>query len=234
MLTKFLQMAARPKITLYVDTVSPFAYAAYHILRNDPLFRNVEVEYIPIFLGGLMHKCGNTAPIKIKNKDKWINLERLRWAQHFSIPMISPGLPPDFPAPSLPIMRCLASLSSTAQLTSALDLLFKKHWADGVATHKPEILQQTLVELFGEEEAGKILERSKAEGKEALIKNTDRAFDEGAFGLPWFSATNARGEREGFWGVDHMGQLLRFLGLEGELQTARGKGNGNQGWRAVL
>lgn len=24
---------ARPKITLYVDTVSPFAYVAYHILR---------------------------------------------------------------------------------------------------------------------------------------------------------------------------------------------------------
>jgi len=24
---------ARPKITLYVDTVSPFAYEAYHILR---------------------------------------------------------------------------------------------------------------------------------------------------------------------------------------------------------
>ncbi len=26
-------MASRPKITLYVDTVSPFAYEAYYILR---------------------------------------------------------------------------------------------------------------------------------------------------------------------------------------------------------
>ncbi|KAK4180005.1 thioredoxin-like protein [Triangularia setosa] len=222
MLTKFCQMATKPKVTLFVDTVSPFAYAAYHLLRNDPLFRNVEVEYVPILLGGLMHKC---------DKDKWINLERLRWATHFSIPMLSPGLPPDFPAPSLPIMRCLASLSSTSQLTSALDLLFKKHWADGIATHKPEILKQTLVELFGEEEANKVLEKSKAEGKETLIKNTERAFDEGAFGLPWFSATNAKGEKEGFWGVDHMGQLVQFLGLEGELQAAR---SGKKGWRAVL
>ncbi|KAK0741655.1 thioredoxin-like protein [Apiosordaria backusii] len=214
-------MAAKPKITLFVDTVSPFAYVAYHILRNDPLFRNVEVEYVPIFLGGLMHKCGNTAPIKIKNKDKWINTERLHWSSHFSIPMISPGLPPDFPAPSLPIMRCLASLSSPSQLTSALDVLFKKHWADGIATHQPEILKQTLVKLFGDSEAEKILEKSKAEGKETLIKNTDRAFDEGAFGLPWFTATNAKGEKEGFWGVDHLGQLVQFLGLEGELGTAR-------------
>lgn len=33
MLTRVLQMATKPKITLFVDTVSPFAYAAYHILR---------------------------------------------------------------------------------------------------------------------------------------------------------------------------------------------------------
>ncbi|KAK0673483.1 thioredoxin-like protein [Cercophora samala] len=230
MLTRILQMATKPKITLYVDTVSPFAYVAYHILRNDPLFRTVDVEYIPIFLGGLMHKCGNTAPIKIKNKDKWINHERLRWSHHFSTPMISPNLPPDFPAPSLPIMRCLATLPPS-KLIPALDLLFKKHWADGVATHKPEVLRQCLVELFGEAEASQVLERAKTEGKERLIKNTDRAFDEGAFGLPWFVATNSKGEREGFWGVDHLGQVVGFLGLGGELRVARGR---NEGWKAVL
>ncbi|KAK4190299.1 thioredoxin-like protein [Podospora australis] len=217
----------KPKITLYVDTVSPFAYEAYHILRNDPVFKGVEVTYIPIFLGGLMHKCGNTAPIKIKNKDKWINLERLRWAQNFSVPMAS-GLPPDFPAPTLPIMRCLAALQSQEQLTKALDVLFSKHWVDCVATHIPDTLKSILVELFGAGEADAILEKSKNEAKAKLIANTDKAFDDGAFGLPWMTCTNSDGKTEGFWGVDHLGQVVQFLGLKGSV------GAGDKGWRAVL
>lgn len=38
------------------------------------------------------------------------------------------------------------------------------------------------------------------EGKEILGKNTDAAFADGAFGLPWFVATNSKGEKETFWG----------------------------------
>lgn len=52
------------------------------------------------------------------------------------------------------------------------------------------------------------------EGKELLIKNTDSAIADGAFGLPWFVVTNEEGKTEGFWGVDHLGQVIEFLGLE--------------------
>jgi 2-hydroxychromene-2-carboxylate isomerase len=34
------------------------------------------------------------------------------------------------------------------------------------------------------------------EGKELLAKNTDKALADGAFGLPWFVATNSKGETE--------------------------------------
>ncbi|KAK4226976.1 thioredoxin-like protein [Podospora fimiseda] len=233
-MNKFLKMASKPKITLYVDTVSPFAYEAYHLLRHDPTFSPCEIEYIPIFLGGLMRECGNTAPIKIKNKDIWINKERLRWAQHFSIPMISPGLPPDFPAPSLPVMRALCAIQQTddksqSKLIKGLDILFHKHWAEGIATHKPEILKQILEELYGKEETEKVLTAAGSTAKATLIANTDKAFDEGAFGLPWMTCTNTKGEKEGFWGVDHLGQVVEFLGLESRL-----KKGGNKGWKAML
>jgi hypothetical protein len=53
------------------------------------------------------------------------------------------------------------------------------------------------------------------------------------WGMLWFwanvcvcvPATNSKGETEGFWGVDHMGQLADFLGLE----RPAGKG-----WKALL
>lgn len=41
--------------------------------------------------------------------------------------------------------------------------------------------------LGSQEEAGKVLERAKGEEvKKGLMENTDRAFRDGAFGLPWF------------------------------------------------
>lgn len=237
----------RPKITLYVDTVSPFAYVAYHILRHNPAFQSCEIRYVPIFLGGLMHKCGNTAPMKIKNKDKWIGLERLRWARLFSVPMRA-ELPPDFPAMTLPIMRALCAVaspsssspspspspsdeeekSSQIRLTRALDTLFARYWVDHIPTHRAEELRTVLGEVFGEPEAERLLTAAATTGKQQLIANTDMAFDDGAFGLPWMVCTNAEGVTEGFWGVDHLGQVARFLGLDLELDKEKGS------WKSLL
>jgi 2-hydroxychromene-2-carboxylate isomerase len=51
--------------------------------------------------------------------------------------------------------------------------------------------------------------------KARLGRMTERAFEEGAFGLPWFQCENERGEKEGFWGFDHLGQVVKFLDLDG-------------------
>jgi 2-hydroxychromene-2-carboxylate isomerase len=73
-----------------------------------------------------------------------------------------------------------------------------------------------------------VLADAATTGKQTLIENTDQAFADGAFGLPWMVCTNANGKTEGFWGVDHIGQVAQFLGLD------RTKGLGKSGWRAVL
>ncbi|KAK4101334.1 HCCA isomerase/glutathione S-transferase kappa [Parathielavia hyrcaniae] len=233
---------ARPKITLYVDTVSPFAYMAYYIMRHEEVFKSCDVEYVPIFLGGLFQKCGNTAPLRIKNKAEWINTERMRWARHFSVP-ITTGLPPDFPAPSLHIMRALCAVAASddndpqqPRLTKALDAFYSQHWEHAVATHKPEVLKETLVGLFGEAEAEKILtESTTPQGKQALSTTTDRAFEAGAFGIPWFECTDGDGKTEGFFGVSSLGQVLDFLGLQVKGGAGgAGGGLGKSGWRALL
>ncbi|KAK3343954.1 thioredoxin-like protein [Lasiosphaeria hispida] len=228
---------ARPKIMLYVDTISPFAYTAYYILRHDAAFKECDVTYVPVFLGGLMHKCGNVAPIKIKNKDKWIGRERLRWAKAFNVPM-STDLPPDFPAMTLPITRALSALAPLAgqggdqtRLIQALDVLYAKYWVDCVPTHRPEVLREVLGEVFGAAEAERLLASAAAEGKQLLVENTERAFADGAFGLPWMTCTSASGQKEGFWGVDHFGQMAQFLELDlGKSALEQGQA----GWKSVL
>jgi hypothetical protein len=51
------------------------------------------------------------------------------------------------------------------------------------------------------------------------------AFNDGAFGLPWFTCINSEGKTEGFWGLDHLGQVSDFLGLD---RPRMG------GWKALL
>lgn len=217
-----------PKITFYVDIVSPFAYIAFYILRNSPVFKRCEITYEPILLGGLMNACGNTPPLRIKNKDKWISAERERWARQFNIP-ISQDSPPGFPVNTLPIQRALValSLSHPQKVESAVALFWENFWVKWNDPTKPENLLAIVTTVLGsEEEAQKVIASTKSdEVKKALASNTDKAFKDGAFGLPWFVATNSQGATEGFWGVDHMGQLADHLGLE----RPTGKG-----WRSLL
>lgn len=67
-----------------------------------------------------------------------------------------------------------------------------------------------------------------AEVKALLMKNSDEAFAEGAFGLPWWVATNREGKKECFWGFDHTKQVIRHLGLDETTDSETG------GWRAML
>ncbi|CAK7205691.1 hypothetical protein SEUCBS139899_008470 [Sporothrix eucalyptigena] len=223
-------MSLRPRITLYVDIVSPFAYEAYYILRNDRAFKECEIEYVPILLGGLMKRCGNTAPIYIKNKDKWIQVERLRWARAFGVPM-KDDAPPGFPPRTLTAMRAVSVVASMDKgrnqdrLTRVLDALFHGLWAEHRPVHEPEVLDEVLRSVLGNEEARQVVSKIVTEGKDILASNTDRAFSDGAFGLPWMVCTNAKGQKEGFWGVDHLGLVIQFLGLKRVTEA---------GWKALL
>ncbi|OJK03848.1 hypothetical protein ASPACDRAFT_75363 [Aspergillus aculeatus ATCC 16872] len=211
-----------PSITLYIDTVSPFGYIAFHVLRNSPIFANCKITYIPIFLGGLMHACGNTPPVEIKNKSAWINRERTRWATYFSVPII-PTPPPDFPPRTLHTQRALAAVAQLAptQFEAVQEAFYRTFWVEGDGRiAEPGCFVPVLERVLGGEVAGRVTEAMQTPAiKAQLTANTDRAFQAGAFGVPWFECTNAQGETEGFFGVDHLGQVAEFLGLDrrGEL-----------------
>ncbi|KKY36538.1 putative 2-hydroxychromene-2-carboxylate isomerase [Diaporthe ampelina] len=209
------------KITLYVDVVSPFGYIAYHTLRHDPVFKNY--------------------------KDKWINNERLRWARYFNVPIVT-DVPDGFPANTLHVMRTICALGHLASTPDqqapssppaapaaqqheatvrALDAFFDAYWVRSRDVADKDVVAGVLTRAgWGNDLAAVSELAAGGDAKKALAGNTDRAFADGAFGLPWFACENDRGEREGFWGVDHLGCLLDFLGLE------RPAGRG--GWKAML
>ena len=109
----------------------------------------------------------------------------------------------------------------------ALDAFFDAYWVRSRDVADKDVVAGVLTRAgWGNDLAAVSELAAGGDAKKALAGNTDRAFADGAFGLPWFACENDRGEREGFWGVDHLGCLLDFLGLE------RPAGRG--GWKAML
>ncbi|KIV94349.1 hypothetical protein PV10_02123 [Exophiala mesophila] len=209
------------KITLFVDIVSPFGYLAYYMLRTSPIFQNVEITYVPILLGGLMKLCDNRPPLMIRNKGTWINTERLRWAQQFNIPMAT-TVPEGFPKPTLHLQRFLTALNLTRPdlLPTALDACYKALWTDPTESNLPDVkvFAPIVAKVIGEDVVKDcVAKMATSDVKNELMAQTERAVNLGAFGIPWFQCTNESGVEEGFWGFDHLGQVVRFLGLDGSL-----------------
>lgn len=195
-------------------------------------------------------RSSNSSDLSI-DKDKWINKERLRWAKVFSVPMAE-GSPPGFPQFTLTVMRAMCAITvlypgveGQKVLIKCLERLFRAAWVEHQKTQEKEVLEELLTSVLGPDETAKgsgprslkpvlillftnfksVLKMVPEEGKETLTKNTDKAFEDGAFGLPWFVATNSKGEKDTFWGVDHLAQVTAHLGLE----TPR-----TGGWKALL
>lgn len=168
-----------------------------------------------------MKACGNRAPLEIRNKDKWINGERLRWARQFDIPM-SQSVPAGFPMPTLHLQRFLTALNQSRPdlLPTALDTLYAALWTEPNESSLPDpkVFSKVLAKVLPEEVVTAAMEKMGSDAaKKELVRRSNEAFEVGAFGLPWFQCTDREGTIEGFWGFDHLGQVVRFLGLDGTL-----------------
>jgi 2-hydroxychromene-2-carboxylate isomerase len=108
--------------------------------------------------------------------------------------------------------------------------IFRGMWEDGLDVSKPELLGQVLSTRLSKDEVRVILEKANsAPYKQRLNDNTKEALDKGAFGCPWYSVRNAKGEEEPFFGSDRYVPLrfkdyLLASGRSGMVPVTDGKG----------
>ncbi len=131
------------------------------------------------------------------------------------------------PPPTLHSQRalCFVELFAQEKLLDVLDAFFEAYWiTNNFSITTPGGSIPVLERILGQEAVSKYTQ-SLPESKSRLAKNTDEAFDSGAFGLPWFSCTDTTGETKRFWGFDRLGQVVQFLGLDAKVE---------RGMRAML
>jgi 2-hydroxychromene-2-carboxylate isomerase len=99
--------------------------------------------------------------------------------------------PEVFPVRMLEVQRALCALQMERPdvLPDALAVLYHALWVEHRQINKPEISISLLTQVLkGSQETAKelLVKGASPEAKALLTKNTNLAFEQGPFGLPWF------------------------------------------------
>jgi len=182
-------MAAQ--IEFYFDYGSPFSYLADTQLPALARRTGAEIVYRPILLGGIFKATGNSSPITIPAKGKYMALELERWARHYGIGM---KMNPHFPFNTIRLMRGAVAALRQGRFAAYHPQMYRAVWSEGRNLGKEDVLRELL--------ASSGIDPASIDGdeiKNELRANTDGAVARGAFGAPTFYVNG-----EIFWGNDRL------------------------------
>lgn len=175
------------KITFYYDFGSPNAYFSHKVIPAIEARTGAKFDYVPILLGGLFKITGNQSPMQafggIKNKLEYQQLETRRFINKHGLTAFT--MNPHFPVNTIHIMRGAVAAQQLGVAQRYIDVVYAAMWEQGLKMDDPEVIRETLKK--GGLEADALIELTQdPEVKAALVANTDRAFNDGAFGSPSF------------------------------------------------
>ena len=168
-------------VEFYFDVGSPTAYLAHKRLKQLKLEYGCSVIYHPVLLGGLFKASGNSSPVTVPAKGRYMMMEDLpRFARLYNVPL---NTNPHFPINTLNLMRGAVSALNEAYFDTYIDTIFNAIWVE--SRNMGDI--DTVIEVLSDAglDAKAILEATqKPEVKQELISNTEQAVEIGLFGAP--------------------------------------------------
>ena len=185
------------KITMYFDFISPYAYLAFKTHRNV-LGDNVDVEYRPILFAGLLNHHGQLGPAEIDGKREWTFRQSL-WEGRESGVCVQ--LPVSHPFNPLPFLRlAIASSESGKPSYDACEAIFDFVWNTG----KDLTTEDSITEIH--QVVKPVRDITDPDVKAQLRVDTERAIEEGVFGVPCFCH-----KEKVFWGKDSIKMLKAHI-----------------------
>ncbi len=190
------------------DFGSPNAYLCHMLIPAIEQRTGARFEYVPILLGGLFKLTGNQSPMAanagIPSKMAYMHLEMRRFIERHGLTRFR--MNPHFPVNTLLIMRGAVAAQQEGALLPYANAMFAALWEDGQdlsdpapATAAPATAALDRAGLDG----ARLLARTQEPAvKDALLQNTQRAADRGAFGAPTFFV-----DEEMFFGKDRLGEV---------------------------
>ena len=168
-------------VEFYFDVGSPTAYLAHKRLKQLKLEYGCSIIYHPVLLGGLFKASGNSSPVTVPAKGRYMMMEDLpRFAKLYNVPL---NTNPHFPINTLNLMRGAVSALNEAYFDTYIDTIFNSIWVE--SRNMGDI--DTVIEVLSDAglDAKSILDATQnPEVKQQLISNTEQAVERGLFGAP--------------------------------------------------
>ena len=175
------------KVEFHFDFGSPNAYLSHLVIPQIEARTGINFEYVPALIGGIFKATNNVSPAMsmqgIKNKPQYQQIETKRFLARHHIENYS--FNPFFPVNSLQIMRGAIFAEKEGFFKKYVDEVYRHMWSE------PKKMDETDIISSAFEESGlpatAILNGTQdPEIKKALIDNTTRSVEMGAFGSPTF------------------------------------------------
>ncbi len=174
-------------VAFYFDFGSPNAYLSHKVIPGIEARTGTKFTYVPILLGGLFKLTGNRSPVEafagIKNKLAYEGLETQRFVRLHGLTAYRSN--PFFPVNTLKIMRGAVAAQRLGVFAPYVEAVFHHMWEAPKKMDDPEVIAAALTES-GLDAAALMAAIEDPEVKQALLDNTNRAFEAGAFGSPSF------------------------------------------------
>jgi 2-hydroxychromene-2-carboxylate isomerase len=171
-------------IEFFFDFGSPTSYLAYTQLPKIAADVGATLSWRPMLLGGVFKATGNTSPVTVPAKGKWMLSDMKLWARRYGAPL---KFNPHFPINTLTLMRGAVGfqMRQPQVFERYLDVVYRALWESQLNLGDPAVLAVTLTEAGFDAEAFMALV-SDAEVKAKLVANTEEAVSRGVFGAPTF------------------------------------------------
>tara|TARA_B100000963_G_scaffold359105_1_gene385450 strand:- start:236 stop:835 length:600 start_codon:yes stop_codon:yes gene_type:complete len=195
------------KVDFYFDFASPNAYLSHKVIKNIKDRTGVEVNYIPVLLGGIFKATNNKPPMEqffgVKNKNEYQNLEIERFIERHGLHEFK--MNPHFPVISLQIIRGAIAAELDGFLEEYIDKVLVHMWEVPKKMDDPEVIKAAFEES-GFDSERLISQMQNPDVKAKLISNTEEAVERGVFGIPTFFV-----EDEMYFGKDTLWQVEEAL-----------------------
>ena len=195
------------KVDFYFDFASPNAYLSHKVIKKIKDRTGIEVNYIPVLLGGIFKATNNKPPMEqffgVKNKNEYQNLEIERFIERHGLHEFK--MNPHFPVISLQIIRGAIAAELDGFLEEYIDKVLVHMWEVPKKMDDPEVIKAAFEES-GFDSERLISQMQNPDVKAKLISNTEAAVERGVFGIPTFFVGD-----EMYFGKDTLWQVEEAL-----------------------
>jgi 2-hydroxychromene-2-carboxylate isomerase len=191
---------APPRVLVYLDPVSPYAWLALHELGRIEAAGALPIV-VPVLFAGLLAAHGNLGPAEIPAKRRYVFRDAMREAARRGLRFAGP---PGHPFNPLLALRVATAMPDDAVRRRLLAALTVACWEDGADISDADAVRH-IADAAGCDGAALLAAAQTPATKEVLARATAQAVEDGVFGVPTWRID---GDAELFWGADRIDALL--------------------------